>query len=106
MIQSPRKTLPAIRLSEEILRLSFDIQDDQIREALDKLSLADSTYGILWGLDNIRLRKTDADLYELKKKVLLFIQELREDPNFHLAITIKVALERDLTEKTEETSLL
>ena len=97
MTEKP-KTLPAIIAAERILKMATEITDKEIDEALDKLAQAEGTWGILWGLENIRRSGMDLDFYELKGKVLRFLQELRKDRHFGLAVIASAAMRDDVYE--------
>lgn len=85
------QTLPGIRMAEEILLLAWKTEDEDVKEALKKLSIAGATYGTLWGAGNPRQSGMDLDLYELKEKVLRFVGELRADKRFPLVTAIHIA---------------
>ena len=90
-----KKTLPAIKVAEEILRLATTISDEEIKEALSKLRQVEGTWGLLWGLGDIRKSGMDLDFYMLKQKVLEFVEDLHKDKHFHLAaITLIRPLEK------------
>ena len=86
------KTLPAIVLAEKILELVVDwtVSDEDIEEALEKLRISDTTWGLLWGNPTSRISRLDNDLYNLKKDVLDFIVKMRANDKIHLATMIKV----------------
>jgi len=87
------KTLPAIKLAEDILALMVKADDKQIDEALAAIAKLEGTYGILWGLKNIRTSGLDLDYYMLKGRVLEFIKEAKKDKIWVLAEA--VALKRE-----------
>ena len=74
-----KKPLPVMRVVDQILRLNTTVTAEEIQEALDLISTADSTFGILWGQANSPKTNLDMDMYLFKKQVLQFLQELREN---------------------------
>lgn len=92
MQKETRKTLPAIRAVDAFLKLTADLADEEIEEALRKLGVATGTWGLLWGLDNISRSGMDEDLYELKTEVLQFMQKLRGDRRWVTAVVATVPL--------------
>jgi len=86
--------LPAIRVAEEILRISLDVDEAQITEALDKLSIAEGTWRLLWGLDDIDRSALDREFYELKARVLRFIRDIKKDAAYPLCAVLTVNVER------------
>lgn len=82
------KTLPAIKVVDEILKLATTITDEEIEKALSNLSQVEGTYGLLWGFNNRQRSGMDLDYYQLKGKVLRFLEELRKDRNFNLAVIV------------------
>jgi len=93
-----QRVLPAIRVAEEILRISLDVDDAEIEAALEKLSVAEGTWGILWGLDDIDKSAFDREFYELKAKVLRFLKELKKEKAYPLSVVLKVSLEREVND--------
>lgn len=83
-----RETLPAIKVADEILRLATTIREKDIDDALNKISQAESTWGLLWGLDNIERSGKDLEYYEVKGKVLQFLKELRKEKIFPLVYAV------------------
>lgn len=88
------KALPAAKVADEILRLATTLTDQDIEDVLRKISKLDSTWGLLWGLDNLQQSRMDLDYYLLKRRVLLFLQEIRAEKNFHLAQTVAAIREQ------------
>lgn len=97
MVQNPR-TLQAIRVVDQILKLTTETTDEQIEKALSKIGTATGTWGLLWGLGNIRTSGLDVDLYELKAQTLRFIQELRKDRRYPTVIIAAAHMRRDESE--------
>lgn len=89
-----KRVLPAIRVAEEILRLSLDVDEAEIEEALDKLSIVNGTWGLLWGLGDIDRSALDQEFYELKAKVLRFIRDLKKEKAYPLSAVLTVKVER------------
>lgn len=79
------KTFPAIVAVDKILELVIDLEDEEIVEALRAISKAEGSWGLLWGLDNLKVSGLNLDLYQLKGEVLEFLLKLRKHKNFHLA---------------------
>jgi len=88
------KTLVAAKVADEILRLATTLTDQDINDVLRKISTLDNTWGIIWGLKNIQRSSMDMDYYLLKQKVLLFLQDLRKEDKFHLAVTVAAIREQ------------
>lgn len=93
------KTLPAIVTAEKVLRLATEISDEEIEKALHAIATAEGSWGLLWGLENIRRSGADRDLYALKGKVLTFLRTLRNDRNFPLAILMAARMRSDDDER-------
>lgn len=91
------ESLPAIKAAEDLLMLAWRTPDEEIQEALKSLRTAGSTWGILWGLENLRRSGMDAELYELKEKALRFMAELRADKRFPLVVAIQIGQAREAT---------
>ena len=89
-----QKSLPAIKIAEEILRLTTMITDEQIIEAINAISKTEGTWGILWGLSNIATSGKDLDLYALKKETLNFVLEMRKDKHYPLVCVMVGLMER------------
>jgi len=80
------ETLPAIKAAEKVLEIIVGLEPDEIQEALSALSKAESTWGLLWGLDNIQRSGKDLEFYELKGEVLRFFQQIRKDRRYPVAV--------------------
>lgn len=89
-----KHTLQAIRVVDQILKLTTETTDEEIEKALSKIGTATGTWGILWGLGNIRTSGLDVDLYELKAQTLWFIQELRKDRRYQTVILAAAHMRR------------
>ncbi len=48
------ETLPAIRAAEKVLEIIIDLAPDEIQEALSAIGKAGATWGLLWGLENLK----------------------------------------------------
>lgn len=82
--------MPAIKAAEEILDIITQVTPEQIDEALRKLGIAESTWGLLWGLGNLKRSGLDLEFYELKKRVVEFMAEIHADRRYPLAALIMV----------------
>jgi len=82
------RTLPAIILAEKILRLSLEIDEEEIEEALEKLGIARGAWGLLWGAEDPGTSGRDAEFYELKAKVLRFIRDLKKEKSYPLSVVL------------------
>ena len=98
------KTLPAAKVADEILRLATTLTDQDINDVLDKIGQLEGGWGVLWGLEDIRRSGMSVDYYGLKKRVLLFLKDLRKDRHFHLAVMVAAVLDQkgDVHEKGPE----
>lgn len=93
------KTLPAIKAADEILDLITQVDREEISEALEKLSVAESTWGLLWGLEDLSRSGKDLEFYELKKKVVEFMASIHDDRRFPLAVVVMASVRsRRITE--------
>lgn len=96
------EALPAIKVVDKVLELIVDLEPGEIQEALSALGTAESTWGLLWGLENIQLSGKDLEFYELKGKVLRFFQQLQKDSRYPVAVvTIAMHRAKKLREATE-----
>lgn len=90
--------LPVIDIVQEILLKMNTITPEQISEALEKISVLDGSYGILWGQLDVRSRQRDEiflKLVEVQKKVLHFVQKLQSNPK-HKEILGRLALSHQI----------
>jgi len=88
-------TLRAIQIAEEILGKIVDLEDEDLEKALDVLSTADATWGLLWGNPISKVSRMDADYYELKREVLQFAQKIRNSKKFPLAVLVEARRKHD-----------
>lgn len=94
-------SLRGIEIVEEIRGLIVDLEDEDLEEALGALSNASSTYGVLWGLVNIRTSGMDLDYYEMKRDVLEFAQKLRDNKNWPYAIIVEARRKMDKVDENK-----
>lgn len=78
----------AIKVAEQILKLSTFVTDEQIEEALSKISAASSTYGVMWGFDG--RSGSNLDFIEMKGEVLKFLQSLRKNKSWAVSALIPI----------------
>lgn len=93
------KALPAILAAEKVLEIIVDLEPEEIRRALSVIGTAGATFGILWGLSNIRTSHYDMDFYEVKQKVLEFFQEIKADSRYNITV---VAVQMHRAKKLQE----
>ena len=84
--------LPAIKAADEILDLITQVDREDIAEALKKLGMAESTWGLLWGLEDLSRSRKDLEFYELKKRVVEFMAEIHDDRRFPLAVVVMASV--------------
>jgi len=72
-------TLKGAQLAEKILAITTETTTEEIKATITEIDKAEATYGLLWGLDDIAKSGKDLDFYILKKKILQFVLELKED---------------------------
>ena len=68
----------AIKVAEQILKLSTLVTDEELEESLSKISRMSAMYGVLWGAYDKNAGKT-LDFYYLKGEVLEFLQRIRKN---------------------------
>ena len=91
-VREKSEPLPAIKTADEILNLITQVDPEDITEALKKLSVAESTWGLLWGLENLSLSGKDLEFYELKKRVVEFMAEIHADRRYPLAVVVMASV--------------
>lgn len=80
------EALPAIKAAEKVLAIIIDLEPDEIDLALSALSKASATWGLLWGLENIRRSEKDLEFYMLKRDVLKLFKQIQEDTRYPVAV--------------------
>jgi hypothetical protein len=88
------KTLRAIQAVDKIMAIITDLEDGEIKEALDKLSLASTTWGLLWGNPVSGASRMDIDFYELKLDLLQRIEGFRNQRNYPLVILVMAQMKQ------------
>ncbi len=68
----------AIKVAEQILKLSTLVSDEELEESLSKISRMGAMYGVLWGAYDKNAGMT-LDFYYLKGEVLEFLQKIRKN---------------------------
>jgi len=79
------EAIPAIKVVDDFFEAIIQISDEEIEEAVDRISRLDATYGILWGLNRFTGNDDkNIELYLLKREALYFMAKIREDKRFKI----------------------
>jgi hypothetical protein len=80
-------------LAEKILALTTEVSKEDIEKTIQNINQAESTYGLLWGLNDLEKSGKDLDFYMLKKHVLEAVLTFKSEAIYPVCYILAAKLE-------------